>query len=82
MIPCALKTWGFSQSQLNALLDDLAVLAAQRQRDRGLQPTRWRLRWQALISVGVAMDIGKAILAAIPTQFKPAPAMPVMEPVT
>jgi hypothetical protein len=82
VILCALETWGFSESQLDALLDDLAVLAAQRQRDRGLQPTRWRLRWQTLIGVGVAMDIGKSILAAINTQFKPAPAMPVMEPVT
>jgi hypothetical protein len=28
----------------------------------------------------VAMDIGKAILSAIPVQFKPAPAIPVVEP--
>ena len=71
VIPCALETWGFVDAKLEALIDDLAVLASQKQRDRGLAPTRWKRRWLTALSAGIAMDIGKAILEAVPAHFRP-----------
>jgi hypothetical protein len=71
VIPCAAETWGFVDPKLDALLDELAVLAAQKQRDRGLQPSNWKSKWRTLISIGLALDVSKAILAAIPVHFKP-----------
>ena len=71
VIPCALESWGYTDAKVEALLDEFSVLASQRQRDRGLLPSRWRSRWRILLSVGLAMDIGKALLAAMPTHVKP-----------
>ena len=68
---CAMETWGYIDDGLDALLAELAVLAAQRQKDRGVQPTRWRLRWRTLLSISVAMSCGKAILASLPSHAKP-----------
>ena len=71
VIPRALETWGFIDGTFDAVLDDLAVLAAQRQRDRGVAPTRWKRRWMTGLSIGLAMDIGSALLAAMPVQCRP-----------
>jgi hypothetical protein len=81
VIAFSVETWGFIDPKVEALFEELAVLAARRQCDRGLQPTKWRSRWLTLISVGLALDAGKAILAAIPLMFKPAPVVANMEPV-
>ena len=67
VIPCALEIWGFADVKVINLLDELAVLASQRQRDRGLVPTRWRRKWLTSLSVGLALDVGKSILAALPS---------------
>ena len=71
VIPCALETWGFADAKLEAFIDDLAVLALQKQRDRGLAPTRWKRRWLTALSVGNAIDIGKALLEVVPAHFRP-----------
>ena len=69
------ETWGYADSRVEALLEELAALASQRQRDRGLLPSRWRARWRTQLSVGLAMDIGKASVAAIPVHFMPSCAL-------
>ena len=71
VLACAVETWGYADPALDALLAELAVLAAQRQRDRGVQPTRWQAKWRTLISVHLAMAIAKAMLAAISCQVGP-----------
>ena len=71
VIPCAVETWGRIDDRLASLLDELAVLASQRQRDRGLLPTRWRAKWRTLISTKLAMSVASAILHAVPTHVKP-----------
>jgi hypothetical protein len=71
VIPCALETWGYTDDKLVALVEELAVLASQRQRDRGLVPSRWRQRWLTALSLGMAIDLGKAILAAMPVHERP-----------
>ena len=53
------------------LLAELAVLAAQRQRDRGQHPTRWLARWRTQISNQIAASMGKALLAAVPQHARP-----------
>ena len=74
---CAVETWGYIDSGLDTLLSELAVLAAQRQRDRGVQPTRWRPRWRTLLSISVAMSVAKALLDALPSHVKPCCVLPV-----
>ena len=76
--PCAMETWGYAESKLVALIEELAVLAAQRQRDRGIVPTRWRRRWFTALSLGLAIDIGKAILAAMPVHARPCGPLPLV----
>ena len=71
VIPCAFETWGFVDGKAVALLEELAVLATQRQKDRGLAPMRWKRRWLTMISVGLALDAGKAILNAMPAHSRP-----------
>ena len=50
----------------DAILAELAGLAGRRQRDRGMQPTKWLLKWRTQISLSVAMNVGRAILDALP----------------
>jgi len=71
VVPCAVETWGFADERLDELLQELATLAAQRQRDRGMVPSRWRARWRTMISIFLAMDIGKAILSSLSVHFRP-----------
>ena len=74
--PCAIETWVFADAALIALVDDIVVLASQRQRDRGIVPTRWRRRWLTSLSLGLALDVGKTILAAMPVHARPCGSMP------
>ena len=71
VIQGAAETWGFVHANLDHLLADLAVLAAQRQRDRGCHPTRWLAKWRTQISLQLATTIGKALLAAVPANVRP-----------
>ena len=79
VIPCALESWGFADVKVINLLDELAVLAWQRQRDRGLVPTRSRRKWLTSLSVGVALDVSKSILAALPVHARPCCPLPLVE---
>ena len=71
VLPCAVERWGRVDGRLDGLLDDLAVLAAHRQRERGLLPTRWRARWRTQISVHLALGVSRALLDALPAGVKP-----------
>ena len=46
---CSMETWGRFSETLDATLADLACLASRRQRDRGIQPTKWLDKWRAQI---------------------------------
>ncbi len=59
---CAAESYGYIDVSFDSFLDELAVLAPQRQRDRGVKPTRWKLRWRTLLSIGLALCIAAAIL--------------------
>ena len=48
VLGCSLETWGRSSATLDTVLRDLAVLASQRQRDRGIYLTKWLLKWLKL----------------------------------
>ena len=48
------------------MLEELAMLAGCRQRDRGLVPTRWFHKWMTQISLVVALHVGRAIRDAVP----------------
>ena len=71
VFPCAVETWGRIDGRLDRLLAELAVLASQQQKDRGLLPTRWLVKWRTLISINLAMFASSAILHAVPTHSKP-----------
>ena len=65
-----METWGRFSKSLDALLEDLAGLAGRRQRDRGIQPTKWLLKWRKQISLCVALHIGRGILDALPKDVR------------
>ena len=65
-----METFGFFGKSLDELLNTLAGLASRRQRDRGLVPTRWSPRWRTLISVHNALNIGRSLLEALPSDAK------------
>ena len=79
VIACAVETWGHVHGDLHALLADLGVLAAQRQRDRGVQPTRWLARWRTQLSIQLALQVSKAILNAYPAHVRPCCVIPVTD---
>ena len=66
ILPCSMETWGHMGKHLTGLLGDLAGLASRRQRERGVQPTRWLQKWRTQISMSIALHIGRAIIDAIP----------------
>ena len=70
LIGCSMETWGRFSRSLDALLEDLAGLAGRRQRDRGIQPTKWLLKWRTQISLCVALHIGRCILDALPKNVR------------
>ena len=59
---CAAETFGYIGSAFDSLLDELAVLAAARQRTRGVKPTRWKERWRTLLSIRIVASVATAIL--------------------
>ena len=70
LIGCSMETWGRFSKSLDALLEELAGLAGRRQRDRGIQPTKWLLKWRTQISLCVALHIGRCILDALPKDVR------------
>ena len=60
------ETWGHIGSEFDALLGDFAGLAGKKQRDRGIVPTKWLLKWRTHISIALALHVGRSILDAIP----------------
>ena len=62
---CAAETFGFIDEGFSCFLDELAVLAAGRQRARGVKPTRWGERWRTLLSLRLACCIAATILRSI-----------------
>ena len=67
VVACSMETWGFMGTSLEALLRDLAVLATRRQRERGVVPTKWFMKWTLQLSLSVALHVGKALLESLPT---------------
>ena len=61
----SMETWGRTSESFDSLLKDLAVLASRRQRERGMQPTKWLIKWQTQLSMNVAIHIGRALFDAL-----------------
>ena len=70
IIPCSMETWGSIGNSLEALLRELSVLASQRQRERGILPTKWFDKWSLQVSMNCARHIGKALLASVSVDEK------------
>ena len=51
---------------MTGLLGESVGLGSRRQRERGVQPTRWLQKWRTQISMSIALHIGRAIIDAIP----------------
>ena len=66
VIGCSMETWGHTSRTFDDILIELAGLAGRRQRERGIQPTKWVQKWRTHISVVVAMYVGRAIFDALP----------------
>ena len=69
--PRSAETWVFLDPAFDALLEELAVLAADRQRARGVQPSQWLSRWRSLLGLRLAICVAKAILCATPLAHQP-----------
>ena len=67
VLACSMETWGHTSRTLDAILVELAGLAGRRQRERGIQPTKWLQKWRTHISLVVAMHVGRAIVDALPS---------------
>ena len=65
-------------ARFEKLLSDLAVMAPQRQRDRGVHPTNWYGQWMTLLSITMANHAAKAILDTTPYAERPCVAIPVV----
>ena len=70
VIGCSIESWGRLGGSLDALFLDLHGLAQRRQRDRGILPTNWLLRWKTLLSIRLAMNTGRAIFDSLSSQDK------------
>ena len=57
VLACSVETWGYIHSDLDHFLGELAVLASQKQRDKGQHPTRWLSKWRAEISIQIAVSV-------------------------
>ena len=66
VLGCAIETGGYTSKTLDALLEELAGLAARRQRQRGVLPTRWLVKWRTQLSMAVARCIRRAIVESLP----------------
>ena len=63
-----METWGYVGKSFDGLLDELQGLAGRRQRDKGMVPTKWLLKWRTQLSLAVALHTSRAILDAIPRE--------------
>lgn len=70
VLACAMETWGRTTEGFDALLDDLAMLASRRQRERGIHPTKWKVKWQTQISISLAIHVGRALFDALPNEVQ------------
>ena len=64
---CAMEIWGWISPSFEAFLRELATLASRRQRERGMQPTKWLSKWQTQLSLTVALNVGRCLLDAVPS---------------
>ena len=62
VIACSMEIWGSIGDSMDALLRDLAVLATNRQRERGVHPTKWYAKWSLQVSLNVALHVAKSLL--------------------
>ena len=60
-----METWGRTSESFDSLLKNLAILVSRRQRERGVQPTKWLSKWQTQLSIVVAIHIGRALFDAL-----------------
>ena len=65
------RNMGYIHADLDAFLGELAVLASQKQRDTGQHATRWLSKWRTEISLQIAINVGKALVAAPPPRERP-----------
>ena len=65
-----METWGRISLSFEALLRDLAALASRRQRERGMQPTKWIAKWQTQLSLSVTIHVGRCLLDALPNDIQ------------
>ena len=70
VIACSMETWGSIGESMDALLRDLAVLATNRQRERGVHPTKWYNKWSVQVSLNVALHVAKFLLESLPCAEK------------
>ena len=70
VLACAMETWGRTTVGFDALLDDLAMLASRRQRERGIYPTKWKVKWQTQISISLAIHVGLVLFDALPNEVQ------------
>ena len=60
-----METWGGIGNSMETLLRELAVLASNKQLDRGVVPTKWFNKWTLQLSLSVARHVGKALLESL-----------------
>ena len=65
------RDMGHIHADLDAFLGELSVLASQKQRDVGQNPTRWLSKWRTEISLQLAISVGEALVAAVPPNTRP-----------
>ena len=70
MVGCSVETFGRLGSVMDGLLLELHGLAQRRQRERGINPTNWLLRWRTSLSVHLAINAGRAIYGSVSCQDK------------
>ena len=70
VVGCSMESWGRLGCVVDNLLLELHGLAQRRQRDRGINPTNWLIRWRTLMSVHLAMNAGRAIFDSVSHQDK------------
>ena len=64
VIPATIDTFGKHSPHLASLLEHLAGLARNRERQMGLPPTRWLRKWRSQLSSVLAHMTGRAICQA------------------
>ena len=68
ILPCSMETWGYIGKSFEGLLEELQGLAGRRQRDKGMVPTKWLLKWRTQLSLAVVLHTSRAIIGAIPKE--------------